>query len=130
MPMSYVRHDDRHLVVVTIEGTFDPSEIVEVMRRLDEDDIWTHGVLWDLRQMSGQPTTDDLWFFSRAYVHAPERPQRARGPVAIVTADNDMYRTGCLYVAMSQPRLDADVFRDVDDARTWLDGRIAASSSV
>jgi hypothetical protein len=128
MPISYDRLDDERMVVVTLDGTFESDDIVEVMRRVDADSLWSYGMLWNLRHMSGSPTTDQLWFFSRAYVHAADGPPKTRGPVAVVTVDDEMYRRGCLYVAMTRPQLDIDVFRDLDEARTWLSARIAASS--
>jgi hypothetical protein len=54
-------------------------------------------------------------------------PFRARGPAAIVTTDDEMYRRACLYVAMSRPQPDSDVFRDVDEAEGWLTSRLAAA---
>ena len=125
MPISYARRDAQRLVVLTVEGPFSAAEIADVMRRHEADDAWELGVLWDLRGMTGQPTTDDLWSFSRAYAHDPRNPSRSRGPVAVVTTDSEMYRSACLYVVMARPRLDIDVFERLDEAEQWLAGRLA-----
>ena len=74
--------------------------------------------------MTGLPTTDDLWSFSRAYVHDPHRSTPTRGPVAVVATDDEMYRRGCLYVAMSRPALEIDMFRELDEAQQWLAERL------
>jgi hypothetical protein len=127
MPISYERRDAQGLVVLTFEGEFASNEIAEVMRRHDAESAWELAMLWDLRQMTGHPTTDDLWSFSRAYAHDPQEPSRRRGPVAVVTTDIEMYRRACLYVVMARPRLDIDVFQSMDDAEQWLVNRLAAS---
>ena len=125
MPISYERFDDRQLVVFTVDGPFDAATINDAMSRLDAEDLWTDAVLWDLRKMSGRPTTDDLWSFSRAYVHDPHEAPRERGPIAVVTDDEGMYRSACLYVVMAKPRLQIDVFRQIDEAEGWLVNRLA-----
>jgi hypothetical protein len=119
MPVSYERRGAERLVVIRVDGQFEAREIVEVMRRHDAEDAWEFSVLWDLRAMSGQPTTDDLWSFSRAYAHDPHEPTR-RGPVAVVTRDGEIYRTACLYAVMARPQLEIDVFRQIDEAEQWL----------
>ena len=126
MPISYERRDDQRLVVLKVEGPYDSNEFVEVMRRHEMEGAWAFGTLWDLRHMSGRPTTSDLWSFSSAYAHDPQGSSRERGPIAVVTTDDEMYRSACLYAVMAQPRLQIDVFQQMDEAEAWLASRLSA----
>ena len=126
MPISYERRDEKSLVVLKVEGPYDSNEFVEVMRRHEAEGAWAFGLLWDLRQMSGRPTTNDLWSFSSAYAHDPQGSSRPRGPIAVVTTDDEMYRSACLYVVMAKPRLHIDVFKQIDEAEQWLVNRLSS----
>ena len=127
--VSYECRDDERLVAITIEGEFNITEIHEVLARHGAERNWELGTLWDLRKMSGTPTTSDLWSLSQSLVHDPTTAPPRRGPAAIVTTNPAMYDTACLYVAMSRPELEVDAFRHMDEARSWLANRLAASTA-
>jgi hypothetical protein len=123
MPIHSERRDADRVIIITVQGAFDAAEVKDLFSRQEADNTWTYSVLWDLRQMLGRPSTDDLWSFSREYAHDPHGRRPARGPVAVVTDDDDMYRTACLYAVMAQERLQIDVFRQIDEAEKWLADR-------
>jgi len=55
MPIRYERDDSRQCVVVTIQGEFDPADMLAIMARQRGEDTWTYGMLYDLRDMTGEP---------------------------------------------------------------------------
>lgn len=129
MSISYDRRDQPSMVLLTVDGPFEADEIAGMLNRLDDEGVLSHGVLWDLRRMTGHPTTDDLWSFSRAYAHHRPKSAQPRGPIAVVTDDEDMYQRACLYVVMAKPRLEIDVFRSIDEAEQWLTDKLSRPHS-
>jgi hypothetical protein len=123
MPIHSARREADRLIVITVQGAFDAAVTKDLLGRHEADIALAYGVLWDLRQMTGRPTTDELWSFSREYAHDPHGRRPPRGPVAVVTDNDDTYRAACLYVVMAQARLQIDVFRQMDEAEQWLADR-------
>ena len=123
MSIRYERDDARRRVAVTISGAFQTDEIVAIVEQQRAEDAWSYGVFYDLRQMTGQPTVADLkQIFSHAVArHAAHEP-RPRGPVAILTLDDEMYRRACTYASLGYGKLTVQVFRDADEADIWLSG--------
>jgi hypothetical protein len=129
MAISYEQRDQQRIVRLAIDGPFDAAEAAGMLDRLDVEGRIAYGILWDLRRMTASPTTDELWSFSRDYAHQRADSADPRGPIAIVTNDDGMYERACLYVVMAQPRLEADVFRQIDEAEKWLTDKVSGPLS-
>ena len=118
MPIRYERDDQRRRAVMAITGTFDPVELLRQVEEHRSGGAWTYGLIYDLRTMSGEPTTDTLREFTAEIQRRPgEAP---RGPVAIVTNNPSMYSRACTYAAMAREHATFAVFRYLNEAEIWL----------
>jgi hypothetical protein len=57
MPIRYDRDDAPRRVVVTIQGPFQTDDVLAIMARQRGEGTWTCGSLYDLRGVTGHPTT-------------------------------------------------------------------------
>jgi len=124
MPIDVVRDARRRRITATGQGEFRADEVIDVLRKMREDDAWTYGVLVDLRLMTGEPTIRDLGPIMQITADAGSGADSTRGPVAIVATNPVIYGISCAYAAMSKPKGRAEVFRDREDAERWLDERM------
>lgn len=119
MPFRYERDDGRRLVTVTVEGEFQASEALAVLKRHRDEDVGSFGILYDLLAMTGQPTVADL----RRFLDEKSPPgsgDRPRGPVAIFVTDPNVHRMACAYAVLAASTLTIEVFTDRADAERWL----------
>jgi hypothetical protein len=122
VPIRYERDDTRRRVVVTLEGQFQTDDILASLERNRSEDTWTYGVLYDLRLVTGHPTIADLRQIMNAAATRP-RGEGARGPLALLATDPDLYGRMCTYAAL-QKSTTVEVFRALDDADQWLTARL------
>ena len=119
MPFRYERDEDQRCITVTVDGTFNVDDVIEVFARMADEGIWSYGVLYDVRSLTGLPSMFDL----RRLAEVANRPgpfDMRRGPLAIVVADPALYGMACVYAALSLPMGRVEVFRDSEDAELWL----------
>jgi len=94
MTGQYDRDDDRRRVVITMQGAFQLVDLLAVIDRLRVEDVWSYGLLYDLRGVIGHPTLADLrQIMNHVAQSAP--PEQHRGPVAIVATDPILYGMLC-----------------------------------
>ena len=117
MPVRYERDDARRRIVVTMQGPYALPDFLAVIERQQVDHAWAYRALYDLRGMTGHPTSADL----RQSMSLAAQADQPRGRVAVVTADPVMYRRACTYAALGRSMMTMEVFRDVDEAERWLD---------
>lgn len=116
MPVRYERDDARRRIVVTMQGPFALPDFLAVIDRQQADNAWGYGILYDLRGMTGRPVGADI----RQSISQVGQADRPRGPVALLTTDPAMYRSACAYAALGRSKMTIEVFRDLDEAETWL----------
>jgi hypothetical protein len=119
LPYLYERDDIRRRVVVTVTGAFQGADVFELFARQRGDGTWAYGLLYDTRGMTGHPSVDDLRQFMRQDAEKLVE-QRARGPLAILATDATIYAVACVYAALGGSKRQVQVFRDRDEADTWL----------
>jgi hypothetical protein len=117
-PIRYERDDSRRRAVITITGLFNESEVRACVEQHRAEGAWTYGVLYDLRHMTSEPTGETLAEFAALTKPRPGEPPR--GPVAVVSMNPRMYSLACLYAAMVKAHTSVAIFRERDDAETWL----------
>ena len=122
MPIGYERDDVRRRVVVTVEGPFAVADFLAVIERQRGDGVWTYGMLYDLRGMTGEPAIDDL----RQFMSEAERTTQPPGPVAILATHPAIYGRACTYASLVRAALRIGVFRDLDEAEQWLTAQAQA----
>jgi len=114
MPFLYERNDTRRRVTVTVRGEYEASEILALLERHRVEDDWRYERLYDVRHLTGKPTVDDLRQFM-----AVDTQHRPHGPEAILTSAA-LFALACAYVALGQSTLSIQVFRDLHEAKQWL----------
>ena len=119
MPIGFDRDDARRRVLITVHGAFEAVEILAAIERQGVEQTWSYGVLYDLRGMTGAPTMDDLRkIFSES---VPKRStESGGGPIALLVTDSVLYGLACTYAALGRSKMTIEVFRDWDDAESWL----------
>jgi len=116
MPIRYERDDAHRRVTITIQGPFEPADILAVIERWRGEDVGAYGMLYDLRDMTGEPTIPDL----RQFMSEAAQTTRPRGPIAILATDPEIYRRACTYATLGRGTLTVEVFRNLDEAEQWL----------
>ena len=125
MPFTYFRDDEAQRVVITLEGAFDPAEVLEILKRHRAENVPTYGIIYDGRGLVGEPTVDE----ARGILNERVRNEMGRGPVAFVVTAPNFYRLACTYVNLAgATRVNMEVFRDIFEAEAWLASKIKSSS--
>ena len=119
MTFQYERDDDARRIVVRFTGEFDQAELLAILARHRTENVGRYGVLYDLRGLTGHPTTEGMRdFINREAINiATEGP---RGPIAFLATHPVTYRVACTCAALGRPLLAIEVFRDRSDADSWL----------
>jgi hypothetical protein len=115
MPFQYERDNVQRRVTVTIRGGYEASEILALFERHRVEDDWSYARLYDVRNLTGRPTVEDLRQFMEI-----DKQHRPHGPEAILTSSVILYGLACTYAALAQSALRIEVFRDTDEAAQWL----------
>jgi hypothetical protein len=117
MPIRYELDDLRRRVVVTVDGPFAPEDFRAIIERRRADNTGAYGILYDLRGMTGEPTTADL----RQFMGAAAQTTRPRGPIALLATEPALYARACTYADMGRSRaLVIEAFHDPGEAEQWL----------
>jgi hypothetical protein len=123
MPYTYTRDDQRRRIVIALKGAFSAKEgLATVEQRRGEVGAVSYGVLYDLRGLIGQPTVGELKQFmdAEALPAAGEQPLQPRGPIAFLVTEPALYEKACTYRALGRGKLEIEVFRDYEEADSWL----------
>jgi hypothetical protein len=121
MAVQYERDDARRRVVITFPGNYETADGLAAIERHHAEGVWSYGVLYDLRLLKGYPAVADLKAYMERDAQRPVDESKPRGPVAIVTADPNVYAIACTYAALGRSTMTIEVFRDWSEAQTWLD---------
>jgi hypothetical protein len=127
MPFQYERDDVKQQIVVTLRGAFDRDESLQILQRHRSEDFGDYSVLYDVLELSGEPTTTDMRLFMAEEMAIPTE---TRGPIAIVaTANTKIYAMACTYVVLGRPKLKIEVFRQRGEAEAWLLAQVQIRAS-
>jgi hypothetical protein len=126
MPFDYERDDARRRLLIAYHGEFLASEVLAILERIRVDGTWNYAVLYDVRDMTGNPTIEDLKQIEDARDTIHRGTARRRGPVAFLVTDPVMYGRACAYAALAQSVTAIEVFRSRDQADDWLAAQAVA----
>jgi hypothetical protein len=119
MAYEYQRDDMARRVTVVYSGDFQAAEGLEILQRNRTEDVGAFALLYDLSNLTGQPSVDDMKrFIEEELKNFP--PDGVRGPVAIVANHEGVYRMACTYAVLGRHRIKIKVFRERDEADEWL----------
>lgn len=122
----YTYHSDAatQRIRITAHAALTFDECVAIVDRQVAEGSWSYGLLYDARAVEtvsdpriGQTVAD--------YVNSKVDVLGPRGPVAVVSRAGAVVGAGQMYAVRSAPAMDVEVFWDIDDARRWLDQRLA-----
>lgn len=123
MLYTYTRDDQNRRIVIALNGRFAASQgLATIEQRRADAEVESYGVLYDLRNLTGQPTVADLKQFMEAESSpaSGEHPPQRRGPMAFLVTDPALYEKACTYRALGSGKLSIEVFRDYEEADAWL----------
>ena len=124
MPIQYVTDDASRRIRVTLTDPLTVAELIASVERQLADGAWRYGLLVDARGTFPAPRPVDMRSFA-ARIRELVATHGPRGPIAIVARESGAIIGAHMYVFLSGNTESIEVFWDVDDARQWLDGRIA-----
>jgi hypothetical protein len=130
VPISYERDDQRRRITSVATGTVTLADVLAIVSRQFADGAWEYGVLYDSRGVESQPEPDEMQAMLN-YVQDLGAGRR-RGPVALVTSQDDLFRLFRVYSLSGKYAdiaLDVRAFREMADAERWLDERMNAATS-
>lgn len=127
MPFTYEMDEATRRVTITMIGEFKVEEALEVLERQRGDGSWSFCVLYDMRQMTGRPSLDEVKkIFGLAAQPGPG--SEMRGPLALLVTDPTLYSMACAYMALGVTRRKIEVFREPDEAQQWLAHHVRTAS--
>jgi len=118
MQIQYERDPALRRVTVTLRGEYDAAEVVAMFARHSVEADWSDARLYDVRDLTGRPTMEDLRLFLQL-----DSEHRPHGPEAILTSNPMLYVSACTYAVLGRPNLRIEVFRDTDEAARWLEAQ-------
>ena len=119
MSFDYQRDDINRRVVVTYGGSFHAADAMAILARNRAERVGAYGTLYDLTNVIGHPTVEDLKRFIQEEIRNTPL-EGPRGPIALVAADDENYRMACTYAVLGRYRLQIRVFTDRAEAEMWL----------
>lgn len=128
MPVSYQVDLTHRRIRITVRDAVTVAQLQATVDRQLADDMWTFGVLVDLRLINRPTSLEDLHTFA-AHVRQLVDVNGPRGPVAIVATNAAALGAAHIYAHFSgrADRL-VDVFWSLEEAEQWLDGFEARSA--
>ena len=116
--MTFEHDEARRRVVVTVRGEFHADDAREALARLREQGLLRHALLYDLTHATFTMTNDEL--DGLVVVATPTIGEPARGPIAVIAPDRDVYLKACRYAARARRLFRIQVFADRTEAEAWL----------
>ena len=123
MPISYRIDVARDLILTTGSGTLSDADIVGLKEQLAQDRDFKPG----MRELSDLRSIDRLDATAAGVRNMVQLDARESGKVrshrlALVVSQEVAYGMARMYQALSEPHIGGvAVFRDIDEARAWLD---------
>jgi hypothetical protein len=126
MPYTYTIHPSERYAVLIAEGECDLDQTIVAMTGIARDPRFGpgFGVLADARGIDYAPRSDET---RRLATLAAQRDLMLNHPIAIVASGDLNYGIGRMFSALvALQGGTAEVFRDLDGARSWLRKAVAA----
>ena len=122
MPVQYARDDAKRRLTLTVSDPLTLEERIAAVERQLADGAWKYGLIIDARSMASfTPQLADMQAaaFRLAELVAAHGP---RGPVALVTRQPAVIGASAMHNSLGVKTPGVQVFWDLDDAQTFLDG--------
>jgi hypothetical protein len=123
VPVHYVRDDATRRITLTLTDPLTVTELITTAEHQLADGAWLYGLLVDARDafVALRPILVRLFAADlREFVTAHGPP----GPIAIVARKSGAIKAN-IYLVFGEKTESFEMFWDLDDARRWLDERMA-----
>jgi hypothetical protein len=119
MPIAYERNDQRLLITVTVTEPYSVDEILSMISRQADENIWGHAMLYDLRGMTNASIEVDL---QQLADHVKViGAGRERGPVGIaIRARPALFLVLLTYTQMIKELVKVEVLLTAAQVDAWL----------
>jgi hypothetical protein len=122
MPIHWTISKPTRLVVAVCKGTVTRKDIEDYLDGVVVADALAYRKVFDATQAelapSGLPDDDIMALGARIRAYATTGDM---GPLAIVASTPDSYERAHLYAALAEARRPVKIFRELHEARQWLD---------
>jgi hypothetical protein len=114
----------KRLVIAVAKGTLQAGEVVDFLARLDADGARPYAKMFDITPLASRFDDDSVRALA---VVVRDREQSSEvGPLAVVASSDDTYRQATLFAEAAHLARPIKVFRELHEARRWLDSVMAA----
>jgi hypothetical protein len=124
MPVQYLLDDTQRRIRLVLSDPITVAELLGSVERQLADGAWSYGTLVDARIPFPAPRSSDMESFVSGVreliaAHGP------RGPVAVVARESGPISSAQMFLFFGGKTDAIVVFWDLEDARQWLDERLA-----
>jgi hypothetical protein len=124
MPVQYLLDDTQRRIRLVLSDPITVAELLGSVERQLADGAWSYGTLVDARIPFPAPRSSDMESFVSGVreliaAHGP------RGPVAVVARESGPISSAQMFLFFGGKTDAIEVFWDLEDARQWLDERLA-----
>jgi len=119
MPIQWTISKPTRLVVAVCKGLVTRKDIEGYLDAVVVADVMSYRKIFDATHAAGGLSDEDMMALGariRAYATTGEM-----GPLAIVASMPESYERAHLYTALSEARRPIRIFRELHEARQWLD---------
>jgi hypothetical protein len=122
---DYALDRSRRRVIVVMHPGFRLPDVFTLLDRLEADDGWGYGGLFDGRELSWTPTTSDIRQVVDHIARVSTRFGVKPGPAALVAGSVVVFGMGRMLATLGESAagLTMNVFKDLAKAERWLDER-------
>ena len=124
MPIQWTISKPTRLIVAVCKGPVTRKDIEGYLDAVVVADVMPYRKIFDATQAEGGLSDDDMMALGariRAYATTGEM-----GPLAIVASTPESFERAHLYTALSGARRPIKIFRELHEARQWLDAEAPA----
>ncbi len=121
MPVTFLLDSEHRAIISTATGMLGRAEILEHLKAKSDAGVLGFAELFDARDVTLDLSVSDLQTIADDVREAMGATER--GKTAVVTNNNFIYGIAATYKALtSAQNLEFEVFRQIDDARSWVVG--------
>lgn len=120
MALEWKIDDVQRRVTVTARGSFTSREIFEYLAALQEARALPYSKLFDVTEFTGSMTEQAIRAIGEAVARHGSL-DKTLGPLALVVGNPEHLSLAEHYVSSAPVKRPVRIFRDVEEARRWLD---------
>lgn len=128
MPVHWTISHPSRLVVAVTKGDVTVSDIEQYFAGVTANGAMGYAKIFEITHTPQALSDENLQALGQRIVYYAQHGQV--GPVAIVAASDESYAQASVFAAAARVTRPLMIFRELHDARHWLDARAAAAPST